>query len=109
MLFHSVLSEDFDDPFNSSRQSVYLSPGIVESKGRSRSRRNIKPPHHGLSAMMAGAHGDAFLIEYRANVMRVNVVDHERQHAQFLPRGADDAHTFDSRQALSSIAQQLVL
>ena len=45
--------------------------------------------------MMAGANRNPLLIQNRADVMRMNVFNRERKHAQLFTRGADDAHSFN--------------
>ncbi len=57
---------------------------------------------------MSGSDGDAFLIQNRADVVRVNVVNHERQHAELFTRGADNAHAFDRGNLCRRIDEQLM-
>ena len=45
--------------------------------------------------------GDALVVEDGADVVRVDAVEHEREHRRLLARGADDAH---ARDASSSVA-----
>src|SRR3546814_11318052 len=47
--------------------------------------------HHRHRAMVAGADGHAFMVEDRAEVVRVDVVQQERLHARSHRRGADEA------------------
>ena len=56
---------------------------------------------------MTGANRNAFLVQDRADVVRVNVVDHERQHTRLVLCSADDSHAFDCRNFLRCVAQQL--
>jgi hypothetical protein len=39
--------------------------------------------------------------------VRVNIVDDKRQHTRFLFRCADDPHTFNRRNSLGGVTQQL--
>ena len=39
---------------------------------------------------MAGSHGDALLIENRADVVGVDTVDHKRQNRKLFGRGSDE-------------------
>jgi len=64
---------------------------IVKRKRSPRRRRHAETLHHGHGAMMAGPHCDTLLIQNRADVVGVNVIDHEGDHAGFFFRGADDA------------------
>src|SRR6266436_63303 len=87
--------KDLDDSFNRSRQHVNFFFCVVESKRSARGCRHIEPLHHRLRAMMPGTHGDAFLIEDGANVVRMDIIDNERQDTELLTSCADDAYTFD--------------
>ena len=89
------LREDLDHFLNRARQHVNFFFRVVESKRRARGGRNIESLHHRLRAVMTGANGNAFLIQNRADVVRMNVVDHKRQHARLFSRRADDPHAFD--------------
>ena len=63
-----------------------------------------------LRAMVAGAHGDALLVERRADVFGAEAVEHERDDARLL-RGRADRGAGRGRVAATSVAvaQQLVL
>ncbi len=52
--------------------------------------------------MVAGAHGDAFLVERLADVLGAALVEHERQHAGLLGRRADHAQAGHARAAPAS-------
>ena len=62
---------------------------------RTRARRApcspAEAPQDGLGAMVARAHGDAFLVQQRRRRPRSKPVEHEGQHARLLRRGADEA------------------
>ena len=58
---------------------------------------------------MAGANGDSFLIENRADVVRVDAVDHEREHAGLFFRGADQSNAGNRRNRFGRVGQQIVL
>ena len=58
---------------------------------------------------MAGAHCNAFLIQDRADVVRMNVVNHEGEYGGFLPSCTDDSYTFDCGDPFCRIVQQLLL
>src|SRR5207302_4228849 len=90
------------------RQRIDLFLRVVESKRGARRGRDVESFHHRLGAVMTGANGDAFLIQNRADVVRVNVVNHEGQHAQLFTRGTDDAYAFDGGNTLGGIDEQLV-
>src|SRR6266498_3539105 len=69
--------ENFNNLFNCPRQHVHFFLRIIKSKRRPRGGWNIKPMHDGLRAVMPGAKINTFLIEDGANVMRVNILNHE--------------------------------
>ena len=52
-----------------------------------------------LRAVVAGAHGDALLIEHAADVLGADAVEDEREDAGLLGRGADHAETRDRGEA----------
>ena len=49
----------------------------------------MKPIHHRLGAMVAGAHGDSLPVQHRSDIVRMNPFHHEREHRGFLARRAD--------------------
>ena len=59
--------------------------------------------------MVARAHGDAFLIQYRPNIVRMNLVQHKRQHACLFPRSANQADSRQRAHNFRRILQQIVL
>ncbi len=56
---------------------------------------------------MAGADRNAFLIEDRADVVRMNVVNHKGKHAGLFASRANDPDTFNRREFFGCIAQQV--
>src|ERR1041385_6847430 len=101
------LTEYLDHTFDRAREHVDLFSRVVEGKRRARGSRHVESLHDWLRAVMPGAHGDAFLVEDRADVVWMNVIDHKRKHARFVLCSADDAHAFDRRDALGRVTQQL--
>ena len=79
-----------------SHQHIDFLDGIVKSKRRARRRRHAEALHHRHRAMMPGAHRHAFLIENRADIMGMHVIQNKRQHAGFFFGGADDAQAVDA-------------
>ena len=72
-----------------SHQGIDLVRRVVEGEGRSDGGRDAEPLHHRLRAVVSRPYGDALVVEHRAHVVRVNALQHEREHAGLLPRGAD--------------------
>src|SRR5919205_1038206 len=101
--------EDFDDLLHGRDEGVHLFPGVVEGEGGAGRGRDAEVLHDGLRAVVAGADGDALLVEDGAHVVRVHLVDDEGQHARLLARGADDAHALDRRELLGRVTEQLLL
>src|SRR5215204_720690 len=65
--------------------------------------------HHRLRAVVTGADGNALVVEYRPDVMRVNPLDDEGKHARLLARRPDDADALDGRKFLGRVTQKLLL
>src|ERR1044072_475133 len=104
-----ILRKDLDYFLDRFRQDIDFLLRVVEGKRSARSRGNLETLHDWLRAMMAGANGDALLIEDSANVVRMNIVDRERDHTQFFFRRADDAYAFNRQQPLRRVVQQVML
>src|SRR6266446_355628 len=69
------LAKYLDYFFDRFSQNIHFLFRIVESERRARGRRNFKVLHYRLRTVMAGANRDALLIQYRADVVRMNVLD----------------------------------
>ena len=78
-------------------QAVELVARVVEGQRGPRRGRNAEAIHHRLRAVMTDAHGDAFAIEDRADVVRVHTVEDEGQHRRLVLRRADQPHGRESR------------
>ncbi len=61
--------------------------------------------HQRLRAMMPGADGDIFLIQYGADIVRMHPLDLEREDAGAVLR-AKQADAVDGRQRLARLAHQ---
>ena len=59
--------------------------------------------------MMAGPDRDAFLVEDRAEVVRVDAVDDKGDETGLVTRRADDGQALDGRQLAGRVQQELVL
>ena len=79
-----------------SHQHIDLLDGIVKSKRRARRCWHAEALHHGHRAMMPGAHRHPFLVENRADIVRVHVIQDKRQHAGFFFSGANNAQAVDA-------------
>ena len=58
---------------------------------------------------MPGSDGDSLLVEYRTDVVRVDIFDSKRQHRSFFAGRTNDLHAFDIRQTPGRIFKQFVL
>ena len=65
--------------------------------------------HHRLRTVVAGADGDALVVEYRADVVRMNPLNDEGEYARLLARRPDDADALDGRKPLGRVTQKLLL
>src|SRR5208282_6166362 len=59
------------------RQGVNLLLGVVKGQGGSHRGGHAEALHHRLRAVMAGAHSDAFLIQYGADIMWMDSLQQE--------------------------------
>ena len=82
---------------------------VVEGHGRTRGGGYLEEVHHRHGAMMAGADGDAFGVENRADVVRMDAVHDERDHSRLVWRSADDPQARNFLQPARRVHQQLVL
>ncbi len=57
--------------------------------------------------MMAGPNRDAGAIDDRAEIVRMDAVNDERQDAGFVPGRADDADALDAGEPLGGVREQL--
>src|SRR5205085_1520249 len=90
-------------------EAVNFVSRVVEGEGGACGRGHAEVLHDGLRTVVAGAYGDALLVEYRSNVVRVNIVNDEREHARLLARVADYADALYRRDSLGRVAQKLLL
>src|SRR5687768_8559256 len=58
---------------------------------------------------MSGSYGNSFTIENRADVVRMNSLEHERDYCCFLAGRADEAEAVDLEQTLRSVTLQIEL
>src|ERR1700733_13482547 len=85
---------------------VDLLEGVIEGERGARGGRHLEEFHHGHGAVMAGADGDAALVEDGAEIVRMHARDHEGHQARFVARGADDREVLDLAQAGRRIVEQ---
>ena len=81
---------------------------VIKRERRAGRRRHVKELHHRLCTMMAGTDGDALLVEDRADVVRVNVLDRKRQNARFFAAVPMICDARDIGQTLGRIFEQVV-
>src|SRR3954471_284148 len=103
------LRKNFNHLLNCLRKHVDFFPGVVEGKRSARGCRNLESLHDWLRAMMSSTHSNPLLVENGADVMRMNLVEHEREHARFLMRSANYSDAFYSRKLFCRITQQVGL
>ena len=65
-------------------ERVRLFARVVEAERRAARGGHVEAHHQRLRAVMAGADGDAFLVEDRADVVRMHAFEHERDHRRLL-------------------------
>src|SRR5947209_5766308 len=103
------LRKDLYDFLHRRDEAVNFRLRVIEGEGGARGGGHAEVLHDGLGAVVSGAYGDALLIEYRSNVVRMNVVNDEGEHARLLARVADDADAFDGGDSLGRVPQQFLL
>ena len=82
---------------------------VVHRERRARRGRDAEAIHDRLRAVMAGANRDAFAIDDRADVVRMDAVHHERHDARLAPRRADDADAGHRSSALRRAVERAPL
>src|SRR5215470_18498434 len=65
----------------------------------------MEPSHHWLRAVMAGANGDSFLSEERADIVRVDSVEDEREHAGLFSRRPNQTQIRNAAQNLCRVGE----
>src|SRR5437763_593686 len=101
-------AKHLDDFLHRRDEAVNFRLRVVEGEGGAGGGGHAEVLHDGLRAVMACAYGDALLVEYRADIVRVHLVNHKREHARLLARVADDADALDRRDFFGGVAQKLV-
>src|SRR5262249_54001486 len=79
--YSPMSTENLDHLLDRTRQGIHFFSCVVESERRARCGRHLETLHHRLCAVMAGTHCNTLLIENRADVVRVDFVDHKGKHA----------------------------
>ena len=74
---------------------VDLRCSVIKRERRPHRGRHAEALHYRHRAVMSGTYGNALLIENRADVVRMNVIDDERNDSGFLLSRADDSHRVD--------------
>src|SRR5512133_1303579 len=65
--------------------------------------------HDGLGAMVAGAYGYSFVVEYGANIVRMHTVYHKPKNARLLSGRSDEPEAWYVTKAFCRLTEQLVL
>src|SRR5580698_7394380 len=89
-------------------EPVDLLEGVVEGERSVRGGRYLEEFHHRHGAVMAGADGDAILVEDRAEIVRMHALDDEGHQACLVAGGADDPEPLDPGQGGRRIVEQRV-
>ncbi len=71
--------------------------GCCTGERGARGRRHAEALHHRHRAVVAGADGDAFVIEDGAEVVRVDAIEREGDDRRLVGRGADEAQAGNAR------------
>ena len=82
-------------------EGVDVFADVVEGEGGADGGFEAEAAEDGLGAVVAGADGDALLVEGGADVFGALAVEDEGDDAGFLGGGADDAEAGDGGRALS--------
>ena len=72
---HLFLSHQLADLGESFDQAIDIVACVVNTKRRAGGRGHSEMRHHGLSTMVAGAYCDAFVVQDRSDVVRVDAVE----------------------------------
>ena len=88
-------------------QGVNFPASVVKGQGSADGGRNLIKLHGGLCAVVPGAHGDALGVEYRADIVRVDIAEHEGEHGDFLAGGADESEARDFAKGFNGVVVQL--
>jgi len=88
---------------------IHFLAGVVEGQGGPHRGFQAEAAQDGLGAVVAGAHGDAFLVEGLAHFLSLEAFQHEGGDAGLVPRRADDAQAGNGFEAVGGVFQQGVL
>ena len=88
------------------REHVDLFEGVVHRERGAGGRRNAQPIHDRLRAVMTGADRHAFTVDDRADIVRMDTVDDERDDGDLVARGADEAHAVDGAERGGGLVEQ---
>jgi len=93
---------------NAVRQRIQLGFGVVQRQRRSCGRGHAESIHHGLSTVVAGPDGDSIAIEHRTDIMRMDTLEHKREHAHLLARSSDQSQAWNRTEQLCAITKQFL-
>ena len=104
-------SEHLDDAAQSCYERIDLLSRVVEGERRAHGAEYAEAVHEGLGAMVACAHGNAQLVEERAEVGMVDIGDVEGDDSVSLQTFAVaiDVHSFDLTKLLQGVVGEIVL
>ena len=66
-------------------QGIHVFPGIVKIKAGAVGAGNSRMPHKQLRTVVTGADGDAFFVQYRSHVMRMDIFKGKGTHSAAYP------------------------
>ena len=89
-------------------ESIDLFASVVQRQRCAERALHSESAQDRLRAVMAAAHSDALAVKVVANFLCAKAIHHERQHACFFLRRADEVQGGNAQQRSRSIGQQSV-
>ena len=90
-------------------EGVDVFAGVVEGEGWADGAFGAEATEDWLSAVVAGADGDALAVECCADVLGAESVEDEREDAGFFAGGADEAEAGDAQELFGGVDEEVVL
>src|SRR5262245_1260541 len=96
-------AEDRPDTLEARDQGVEIIPAVEYRERGAGGCRNLEPLHHRLRAVMTGTDRDAAVVQHGADVVCVNPLQDEGEHARLLRGRPDLAKSGDAVQRFGSV------
>src|SRR5438105_11318577 len=90
-------------------QHVHILARVVEPEGGPHAGGDAEMVHHRHRAVMTRAHGDALLVEHRANLVRMDAVEGKRQDGSLVARRAEQLQSRNLARTASGLVEERVL